>query len=278
MTNLLKANFYKMKKNKFIWIASILSVIVAIYYIRDNYNVYHDFLSYVDINSLMFNYLPVYIIVSSILISTLLGFDYSNGSIKNKIVVGHSRFKIYISNLISTYLIILTIYLIYVLIICLSGIFLFKNLTFNFEFLLNIIILLLIILSYTSISVFITMTINNDIVSPVLNGLNSFILIIISFILLSVLSEPKYLHSDNGIYINDAGIEVIDTENPMYIKGSKRTIYEIIVNILPTGEAFQKSRNRDIDTNSYSILCYSLCFIIITNTSGIFLFYNKELN
>lgn len=278
MTNLLKANFYKMKKNKFIWIASILSVIVAIYYIRDNYNVYHDFLSYVDINSLMFNYLPVYIIVSSILISTLLGFDYSNGSIKNKIVVGHSRFKIYISNLISTYLIILPIYLIYVLIICLSGIFLFKNLTFNFEFLLNIIILLLIILSYTSISVFITMTINNDIVSPVLNVLNSFILIIISFILLSVLSEPKYLHSDNGIYINDAGIEVIDTENPMYIKGSKRTIYEIIVNILPTGEAFQKSRNRDIDTNSYSILCYSLCFIIITNTSGIFLFYNKELN
>lgn len=278
MTNLLKANFYKMKKNKFIWIASILSVIVAIYYIRDNYNVYHDFLSYVDINSLMFNYLPVYIIVSSILISTLLGFDYSNGSIKNKIVVGHSRFKIYISNLISTYLIILTIYLIYVLIICLSGIFLFKNLTFNFEFLLNIIILLLIILSYSSISVFITMTINNDIVSPVLNVLNSFILIIISFILLSVLSEPKYLHSDNGIYINDAGIEVIDTENPMYIKGSKRTIYEIIVNILPTGEAFQKSRNRDIDTNSYSILCYSLCFIIITNTSGIFLFYNKELN
>lgn len=278
MTNLLKANFYKMKKNKFIWIASILSVIVAIYYIRDNYNVYHDFLSYVDINSLMFNYLPVYIIVSSILISTLLGFDYSNGSIKNKIVVGHSRFKIYISNLISTYLIILTIYLIYVLIICLSGIFLFKNLTFNFEFLLNIIILLLIILSYSSISVFITMTINNDIVSPVLNVLNSFILIIISFILLSVLSEPKYLHSDNGIYINDAGIEVIDTENPMYIKGSKRTIYEIIVNILPTGEAFQKSRDRDINTNSYSILCYSLCFIIITNTSGIYLFYNKELN
>ena len=278
MTNLLKANFYKMKKNKFIWIASILSVIVAIYYIRDNYNVYHDFLSYVDINSLMFNYLPVYIIVSSILISTLLGFDYSNGSIKNKIVVGHSRFKIYISNLISTYLIILTIYLIYVLIICLSGIFLFKNLTFNFEFLLNIIILLLIILSYTSISVFITMTINNDIVSPVLNGLNSFILIIISFILLSVLSEPKYLHSDNGIYINDAGIEVIDTENPMYIKGSKRTIYEIIVNILPTGEAFQKSRDRDINTNSYQMLGYSISFIIITNTLGIYLFYNKELN
>lgn len=278
MTNLLKANFYKMKKNKFIWIASILSVIVAIYYIRDNYNVYHDFLSIVNINSLIFNYLPVFIIVSSILISTLLGFDYSNGSIKNKIIVGHSRLKIYISNLISTYLIILTIYLIYVLIICLSGIFLFKNLTFNFKFLINIIILFLIILSYTSISVFITMTINNDIVSPVLNVLNSFILIIISFILLSVLSEPKYLHSDDGIYINDVGIEVIDTENPMYIKGNKRTIYEIIVNILPTGEAFQKSRDRDINTNSYQMLGYSISFIIITNTLGIYLFYNKELN
>lgn len=278
MTNLLKANFYKMKKNKFIWIASILSVIVAIYYIRDNYNIYHDFLSYVNINSLIFNYLPIFIIVSSILISTLLGFDYSNGSIKNKIVVGHSRLKIYISNLISTYLIILTIYLIYVLIICLSGIFLFKNLTFNLKFLLNIIILFSIILSYTSISVFITMTINNDIVSPVLNVLNSFILIIISFILLSVLSEPKYLHSDDGIYINDVGIEVIDTENPMYIKGNKRTIYEVIVNILPTGEAFQKSRDRDIDNNSYQILSYSLSFIIITNVLGIYLFYNKELN
>lgn len=278
MTNLLKANFYKMKKNKFIWIASILSVIVAIYYIRDNYNVYHNFLSSVNINSLIFNYLPVFIIVSSILISTILGFDYSNGSIKNKIIVGHSRLKIYISNLISTYLIILTIYLIYVLIICLSGIFLFKNLTFNFKFLINIIILFLIILSYTSISVFIAMTINNDIVSPVLNVLSSFILIIISFILLSVLSEPKYLHSDDGIYINDAGIEVIDTENPMYIKGSKRTIYEIIVNILPTGEAFQKSRDRDINTNSYQMLGYSISFIIITNTLGIYLFYNKELN
>ena len=53
MINLLKANFYKMKKSKAIWIAALLSAIVAVYYVKDNYNIYHDSLELVNINSTM---------------------------------------------------------------------------------------------------------------------------------------------------------------------------------------------------------------------------------
>ena len=151
MINLLKANFYKMKKSKAIWIAALLSAIVAVYYIKDNYNIYHDSLELVNINSMIFNYLPVFGIIVSILISTILGFDYSYGTTKNKIIAGHSRINIYLSNLFSIYIVNLLVYSVYFFIICISGIVLFKNLTFNLEFIINILIILLIILSYVSI-------------------------------------------------------------------------------------------------------------------------------
>ena len=276
MINLLKANFYKMKKSKAILIAALLSAIVAVYYIKDNYNIYHDSLELVNINSMIFNYLPVFGIIVSILISTILGFDYSYGSTKNKIIAGHSRINIYLSNLFSIYIVNLLVYSVYFFIICISGIVLFKNLTFNLEFIINILIILLIILSYVSISTFIVMIISNEIVSPVINVINAFFLILISFVLLSALSELKYIHSDDGYYFSDEGQKVADTENPMYIKGIKRDIYKLTVNILPTGEAFQKSRA--MNTKSYIIIFFSSYLVVAINTLGIYLFSSKELN
>ena len=82
-----------MKKSKAIWIAALLSAIVAVYYVKDNYNIYHDSLELVNINSMIFNYLPVFGIIVSILISTILGFDYSYGSTKNKIIAGNNTYK-----------------------------------------------------------------------------------------------------------------------------------------------------------------------------------------
>ncbi len=275
MIRLLNADFYKLKKCGAIWIAIFLSIIVAGYYLYQNYNIYKNCLDVVNVNNMIFKYLPIFCLVTSIFTSTFLGLDYQNGSIKNKIIVGHDRTKIYLSNLIITFIASLLVYLVFVFIICLGGYYIFEKLNINIDFLLNILIIIFIIFAYVSISNFIIMSINDDILSPILSIIISFVLIFMSFSLLSSLSELKYSHSNDEFYINELGQEIKDTENPNYVKGIKRKVYETLVNFLPTGQAFQLSR--EMKVNLYLFLIYSAGFIVVFNGMGIYIFKHKEL-
>ncbi len=275
MIKLLNFNFYKLKKCRTIWIAILLSSIVASYYLYQNYNIYKNCLDVVNVNNMIFKYLPIFSLVISVFTSIFLGLDYQNGSIRNQIIVGHDRIKIYLSNLIITFIAGVLIYLVFVFIICLGGYYIFGNLNINIDFLLNVLNIIFIIFAYVSISNFIIMSISNDILSPILTIIISFALIFTSFSLLSSLSELKYSHSDDEFYINELGQEIKDTENLNYVKGLKRKIYVTLVNFLPTGQAFQLSREMKVDL--YLLLLYSSGFTIILNGIGLYIFKHKEL-
>lgn len=51
--------------------------------------------------SCFFGFAPVMGLVSAIFISLFVGSEYSDGTMRNKVAVGHTRFSIYLSNFIA---------------------------------------------------------------------------------------------------------------------------------------------------------------------------------
>lgn len=275
MINLLKANFYKLKKSKVIWISSIFSVVVAYYFLQQSYKMKVDYGSLIDVSGLIFKYIPLFSLIIVIFTSIFLSFEYQNGYVKNKIIVGHKRIKIYISNLITVFVIGVFNYLIYVMIVGLGGYWLLGSFRIDLDLLLKLINLILIILGSATITNFIIMIIDNEILSPVLNIIITFILFVLCFFLLSCLSETKYMHGTEPFYFEEKEQPIKDLENPKYIKGIKRKIYIAITNTLPVGQALEVSRNEKM--NLSLLIVNSIGFNIVLNGIGIYIFKYKDL-
>jgi ABC-2 type transport system permease protein len=107
MINLIKAELFKLKRNKTFWV--LIGVVTALYALL-NYLVIIDWWNmstgFNDIGLKEFNALEMMKtpIVFNLGISTLAGFfinsDYTNGTIKNQILSGNKRSHIYLSKLI----------------------------------------------------------------------------------------------------------------------------------------------------------------------------------
>lgn len=114
MSKLLKANFYKLFHSKIYWICLLLMSLLNIYnaVASDSLLMLHEVhgknetywmgWSFMEISTYLAHlwYISYIIIAVTIL---FVGDDYSSGSIRNKILAGHSRFKIYLSYFTTSY-------------------------------------------------------------------------------------------------------------------------------------------------------------------------------
>lgn len=114
MSMLLKANFYKLFRSKVYLICLLLMPLLNIYNaisgdkmlvlheVQGNQGSYWMGWNFMEISTYLAHlwYISYIIIAVTIL---FVGDDYSSGSIRNKILAGHSRFKIYLSYFITSY-------------------------------------------------------------------------------------------------------------------------------------------------------------------------------
>lgn len=97
MSRLFTANLVRLKKSKLFWgltiAAAVLSLVFAVIMI-----LYSDFL---PIDKIMFVY-PVLIgFMIPAFIGIFFGTEYSDGTIRNKLMIGHSRQNVYLANLLT---------------------------------------------------------------------------------------------------------------------------------------------------------------------------------
>ncbi|MDO4492105.1 MAG: ABC transporter permease subunit [Lachnospiraceae bacterium] len=88
MSDLINAGLYKVKKNPVFWIVMVASVISGVVFTVMSSDSYDD----------MF-IVPIYVLIA-IFVSLICGREYSDGTIRNKVVCGHSKGIIYASTLI----------------------------------------------------------------------------------------------------------------------------------------------------------------------------------
>ena len=101
MSRLLSADFAKLKKNKFFWICMIGMFLFGIFMAVMNYISTRQYGDYeAQITNVLFIYALTVAILIPAFVSLFVGTEYSDGTIRNKMIIGHTRTCIYLSNLI----------------------------------------------------------------------------------------------------------------------------------------------------------------------------------
>lgn len=271
MFKLLKAGFFRLKKENIFWLFFCISVSFAIINIFRYYNSE----SPVILDNIANQFILYIGFLMAIFISTFVGKEYSEGIIRNKIIVGHSRMSIYLSKLIVTILASVLCESIYIIIVLLVGTPLLGNLQMSVsQFAICILNTFLVITVYASILNFIALICSEITVSTII----SILLCIIFFGLESyfgyIANSPKYTtHS----YWEDGVEYIISKEpNPNYPGDDRVKLAKTIYFFIPQGQA-STICSINMDNLLYKVPISSLTLIIIFNIIGLYLFSKKEL-
>lgn len=98
MSNLLSANFSRLFKNKVFWLCMIAMFASAVLLVISHYNrmvLYEDYETKYTLDQVYFQFASFIGIICAVLTSFFLGTEYSDGTIRNKIIVGKTRTAIY---------------------------------------------------------------------------------------------------------------------------------------------------------------------------------------
>ena len=272
MNKLLAANFVRLKKDPVFWMGMLFMFAFCVIILIKNYL---DLRTDVALDNFFFGYAMFVGIVSAIFCSLYLGTEYSDGTIRNKLIVGHTRVSIYLSNLIVCIAASLFMMLAWLIPAAVLGFPLFGSLTMEIKaFLLVFAGSLVMIAALAAIFTLVSMLIQNKSFAAVATVVGIFILIFAATYIANALNAPA---SYSGYELsNESG--VVSSEeipNPDYLSGTKRTVYETILDILPTGQALQYMSLTAV--HLWRMPLYSLIILITATGAGVFAFQKKDI-
>ncbi|MDL2300864.1 ABC transporter permease [Lachnospiraceae bacterium OttesenSCG-928-D06] len=282
MNKLLSAGFSRLKKDKFFWLGILFMFFMGGFVVVKNYIDYKRYHYTFDLklDNYFFGYTIFIGLIAAIFCSLFIGVEYSDGTIRNKLVIGHSRMAIYLSNLIlSTTAAILT-NLAFIAAISITGIPLLGALKTDMKIVLFLLLAsILTTISFTAIFTLLSMLIQSKTIVAIVNILGFIALWMIAITIYQRLSAPEFhqniMISDNVSYMDSSDTDVEPIPNPNYLNEKERKWHQFFYDFVPTGQALQIS-NLSVP-NGMQMLLYSLFIIVLTTGGGIFFFKRKDL-
>ena len=282
VNKLLNGSFTRLWKNKVFWVEmAVMPLWTAIMLISKYYDTVRVSELNYSLDDFIFRNLPYMGALCAIFTSLFLGTDYSDGTIRNKLVVGHSRQALYLSNAIVCVAAGIMVHAAWILSVLAIGVPLFGwfeggTLTFLTYLLVSVFMLA----ALASILTMISMLVQSKAASAVITLLVFFLLVALAGFSYNRLSEPEMNSSGIEIRTTDSGdVEYIQHDkpvpNPNYVSGNLRKALEFIVNFLPTGQGILLSVGKAAQPLLMPL--YSLIVTMITLVAGIMLFRRKDL-
>lgn len=275
MLKLLKAGFFRMRKEKAFHLLLILmfavgSLLPVMHYI--------DSLHSGDVRALDFSFFIFAFIAPialSVFTSLFVGSEYGNGTLRNKIIAGHRRAAVYSANLIVTVVAGIMMCVAYML--PHLGLGLLLNGKFGSStktVLIYIGLCFTLIIAVASVLVLIAMLCNNKAHTIVGCILAVFFLLFFGIYLTSSLNEPEFLpgytYTENGVTVEEP-----ETRNPNYVGGTRRVIYEFLQDFTSGGQMLQLA---DMGVEKPSALAaYNGIISVVATGIGIIIFRRKDL-
>ncbi len=281
MNNLIKANFLRLKKDKlfYVLIAFILgfglySTVVPMINIE---NLPADY----TFEDVYFFFAPIMCAIIAVFSSMFFGTEHSDGALRNKIIAGQTRTKIYLANFISN-IIVSTFFTVLFLALGMIAYSTFGGFTLSFGTLANYILIILFSNTvFCALFTFIAMLCQNKTFILLISLAVLVFIVTFSNYLYSAINEPEFSQSmvlitegDGAPYLSNEDPE----PNPHYISGTQRTIYENLFTASAFGHVMKVSWV-EISTNAEAIamLVFSTLNTIILTALGLFLFNKLDL-
>lgn len=276
MRKLLNAGFARLWKSKIFWGGALLisGTIVAAMLSNYRQRYYYDF-TYTSDTFIpgCFMFIGCFLAVFAAL---FLGTEYSDGTIRNKLITGHSRDSIYLSSLLLSIAAALLACAVSLLITLAVGIPLFGMPVNPGAVLLKTGLGILLVFSYAALFTMLAMLIHNKSLLAAIAILFFFLLLFAAVSVSAKLDAPEYITGNYSMSI-DGQIQPEDPyPNPDYLRGGKRTAYEFLQDFLPTGQSLLIGQV-DAPPRPLQMAFCSLFLFLITTLGGIFAFRRKDL-
>lgn len=288
MRKLLHANFSRLWKDKVFWLGTAVAIIAAIYSIIYAVSEPAEYRS--ELVSLMFGSGELISLVVAAIVGFFIGTEYSSGTIRNKVVSGHSRASIYLANWLVSAAAAAIVHFAYLLTTVGLGVVLHWTIVVKPSALLLLCLVSTVsVIALCTVFLLIAMLIHNK---PIAIAILLLLTVGLSYydgIVDERLHESEYInyyawYDEEGVLHEEQSVE-----NPHYPTGALRRYYEIMYDLLPGSQIRQV---RDISISAYGakgvltaeqnrsmalFFGYSALLILLCNGCGVLIFRKKDL-
>ena len=276
MLRLLRGNLKRIIKSKFFWLCFALYAFYPILIVIVNADHMYETITSDKVLSLNYGleWLPLQGVFIAFICSILFCSDFHNLTIRNKLVIGHSKNNIYLANLLSMIIISIALSVIYLLLFFMIAMPVFGRFTSSASTVIWVIVNgTLMLVAYSSIMTLIAMTSKNPTVAIVISIVVLTIGALLAFFMNYIATIPPYYENyewgENGEFI----IYLVPTEH----MPSKefQSFARFLVDCLPSGQSLQISSGGY--TRNWQMALYSLGLIGATSGAGILVFKKRNL-
>ena len=279
MIKLLHAEFSRLIKNKLFWLGLLVMVAVPLYAVGVRY---YDYViapetAWETADGLWFVGGIYMAVILSVFVSLFIGTEFADGTIRNKLIVGHTRNTIYVSNLITCTVVALFYHLMYIAVLFGSGSLLLKSWETPLHTLAIMTALsLTAVIALSAIFTMLAMLIHSRSVGAVTAMLVAIVMLLSAMTIFSRLNAREYL--DNVFVRNDVG-EYVKSDpipNPRFLTGFKREVYEHLLNLIPIGQMLQLG-NLNYTTDMLYMPLYAAIVAVVCTVVGLVIFQKKDI-
>ena len=276
MRKLITANFFRFRKDRFSW------CVVGIIVILSLVNVFNSARSYeamadagyiLSLEDYYFNQAPLIGAFLALLISMFLGTEFSEGTIRNKLCIGHKRNEIFLSNFISCALATIALTAVWMLTSALLFGLIGPLEMGVSKFIGCIFVSVGFAVSFAALYTVIGSLSSNKAMTIIYTFAAFIILAMAASALYDRLCEPEM--NQGMMLVGTQLVEMEPTPNPLYLSGMIRTVCEVALELLPNGQALLLS-NVAIECPARAI-AMSAVFTIVTLLVGSMLFRRKDI-
>lgn len=276
MRKLLSANFTRLWRNGVFWLCVLFSVGAAVVAVVGTHRVIvqHPGIE-ATMEGSLFQIAAMVGFAQAVFCGLFLGTEYSGGTVRNKLVVGHTRAAVYGANLLVCMAAGLVMCLAYFAVYLPLGWALIGSPTMAKGAIAGLIALtLLMTLSFSAIFTLIGMLNQNKAGAAVAALLLVLATMFLCSYFLAQLNEQEMIVE--GQIQADGTVALTDPEpNPDYISGTKRVLYQFVVDCLPIGQGMQIS-NTEV-TNPWQMGIYSVVIVLLSTWIGVACFRRKDI-
>lgn len=255
MSNLFTANLRRLFKSKGVIISLVAMLFITLLCSMIMGSVDSEF------ENVYYSTLPYFVFYIAFMTSMYFGTDYSDMTIRNKIIAGHTRDDIYFANQLTG---IVSSAIMFALWAVTSFICAFSYSsdvdysTFGTKLLISFLSVLTLSVIFTAI----TQLITSKASSVAWALIFSILLIVTAFYFINALQEPQTTYS--YITVSADGIDFGDEiPNPAYVSGKMRNVYEIAYKIIPCGQQIIITDDGDIQPLTMSICSIAVSIIFL---------------
>ena len=279
MRNLTSSDIRRLLKTSYFRIADVFMVGTALFAFIMHYRDYKlaDGSPYFD--SLLTITAPIVFFAVAVFVSLFVGSEYSEGTMRNKIIVGHSRVSVYLSLTLTAVVGGWILAAVWSAVYLVPSVILMESESSLIMYGMLYLTMFLLLAAVSAIFTFASILIGNRAVAAVVCLLLAIALMLLGFIIRSWLDEPETYSPGMIVEIADESGTMQMGEpkpNPNYMpEGSPaRKICEFLNDFMPGGQSIQIMGS----LNEMAGFCvYDLAWIFAVSTFGILIFRRKDL-